>query len=163
MLRSLLLVSLAAALALLSGCATNREPDPLWVEAEVSAPSQRVLGTLVENALLRQNFAIGLGMDPAALKATSQWHTVLQPFSGMGYRERAEVSWRPLEGDQRWLVQVRVQKQENQAIANPTDPRYAEWEWVPDDVDAARELLMRIRSTLGSELELRSESARSLR
>jgi hypothetical protein len=56
-----------------------------------------------------------------------------------------------------------VQRQENQAIANPTDPRYAEWEWVPDDVEAARELLMRIRSTLGSELELRSESARTLR
>ena len=44
MLRSLLLVSLAAALALLSGCATNREPDPLWVEAEVSAIVTDLLG-----------------------------------------------------------------------------------------------------------------------
>ena len=101
----------------------------------------------------KMGFPLAGGLDPASGEITSGWKTNLQPFSGQGYRTRAELHMTPL-GSGRWDVKSRVQKQTNQAIVAPLDLARAEWEWAPEDPVLAAILLHRIKSLLAPELEL---------
>lgn len=146
---------LAAALLLaaLGSCSSApKEPDPAWSRAEVEAPSGRVLWEYAILALNKTGFPLGSQVDPTTLTAESGWKNTLLPFKGQGFRQKALVRIHP-EGEGRYEVEVRVQKQTNEALARPTDLRYAEWEWTEDDAVAAGVLLHHIRAYLLPSLE----------
>ncbi len=156
-----LLAVLAAALALLaSGCAIpglgNSEPSGEWLEGEVDAPSGRVVRETVIVSLQRLAYPLGTGMDPVNQRAESGWSLQLAPFRGKGYRTKAEVEWEALEPG-RYLVEVRVKKQMNDDIRQPTDPSYAKWKWTDDDEDAAKVLLQHILAAFAPELDVDGE------
>lgn len=143
-LRSMLALALAAALA---GCSlTPEEPDPQWLETEVSAPSENVLRLVSQSALERLGYK-KLEFDPSGLQITSNWRASLAPFSGDGYRVKAHIEFEPVTTGV-WSVRVRVKRQFNMSMVNPGDESYAEWEWGPDDGDEASVLLQQLRSSL---------------
>ena len=79
-----LLASLAG-LALLSGCGTlgafkKGEPDPAWMEIEISAPSERVLCEVIASALEKAKLPLGSGFDRVQREILSGWRTSLSPF-----------------------------------------------------------------------------------
>jgi len=135
-----------------SSCAaTNKEPEPSWQTAEVFAPSDTVLWKLSLQSLQRMGFPLGAGLDRGAMTAETGWKMDLHPFSRKGQRTRAVLKMRPKERGV-WMVQARVKLQVNKELGRPLDPRYADWEWKSDDVDAARILLQHVRSALGPRL-----------
>ena len=73
----------------LAACNLTPEHDPVWVASEVTAPSRRMLAESTIDAMMRQQFPVGSGYDPAAGSITSAWRNVLHPFGRHGYRERA--------------------------------------------------------------------------
>ncbi len=149
----LALALLALALPTFSSCSlTPKEPDPVWIESEMDAISRQLLWELATIALSAADYQIGAGADPSRLELKSGWQTHLAPFSRRGYRRRAEVRFEAL-GERRYGIGVRVSRQVNMAVADPLDARLAEWEWAPDDSDAARILMQRIKSTAGAKLE----------
>lgn len=155
-----LLLSLGLSLGLFVGgaCqsvpgASKSEPKPTWVEDVLEAPTVRVLWEFCVQSLRELNYPIGAGLDPAALVAESGWRTHLAPFRGKGYRVQAEVQLVP-EARGLYQVKVRVRRQANMSLVNPTDPSYAEWEWEADDEGLAAILMHQIRSHLKSERRL---------
>jgi len=148
---------LAATLLLLAaaGCkGPGREPDPAWQVSDVAAPSDRVLWKVALLSLDRQGYPLGSGLDPSSMELVSGWKSQLAPFSGKGFRTRAELRMEPVEKG-RWKVRARVAKQINKSLSRPLDPSYAEWKWVPDDTVSAQILLQHVRSFLETEIELR--------
>lgn len=143
-----------AAAALASCSSAPDEPEPLWRDLEVSAPSDTVLWRVTLLSIRKMGFPLGAGLDQSALVAETGWKNDLAPFKGDGFRSMAEVRMRPV-GPGRWSVRARVKKQVNQSIVRPLDLRYAEWEWVEDDERATAILLQHIRSFLDDDLELR--------
>ena len=146
--RWLLGLVLCAALAA-SGCSAieKSEPEPAWQSAVVHAPSDRVLWKLVLQALQRMDYPLGAGLDPGGMKVETGWRLDMHPFSRKGERKMAVLKMKPEERGS-WKVEARVKKQTNKELARPLDPRYADWEWEPDDVDEARVLLQHVRSAL---------------
>lgn len=135
-------------LALIAGCSTTGgEPEGEWLRAEVSAPSENVLRIVSQGALERMGYK-RIESDPTGLQITSNWRESLAPFSGDGYRVRAEIVFDPVRTGV-WGVEVRVKRQYNMSMVNPNDPAYAKWEWGADDTDEARVLLQRLKSKLG--------------
>ena len=153
------LALLALGLPALSSCSTTpKEPDPIWIESEMDAVSRQLLWELATVALSASNYQVGSGADPSRLELKSGWQTHLSPFSRGGYRRRAEVRFDAL-GDRRYNIGVRIARQVNKAIADPLDPRLAEWEWTEDDSEAARILMQRIKSTAGAKLEFENSDS----
>ena len=137
----------------LSGCNTNIESSPTWVDGAVDeVPSDRVLWQVTLLAFDRLGYKRAR-TDRASMVVESGWKNTLAPFSGDGFRTKAEVHLEP-EGPSRWNVRARVKKQINKSIVNPLDPSYAEWEWVEDDSVAARILIQHIRSRFGPKFKL---------
>ncbi len=127
-------------------------PRPTWVEREFMAPSENVMWEVVRRSMTRMGFPQGAGMDHTGLSAESGWRTLPAVTKDKGQRLRAIVEIDTL-GDDRFLVRTRVQKQKNTTIVNPSDPRYAEWEWVQDDEETARLLIQHMRTFLDTEFE----------
>ena len=149
---------LCLTLGLSSGCSsTRREPDANWRTTEVDAVSERILWTFVLNSLQRLGYPVGTGANPSELHVRTGWRTSLAPFRGQGQRALAEVRMRPV-AHKRWLVEARVANQVNMALANPLDPRYAKWEWRPDDVSQADILLFTILASIQAPLEPRQST-----
>jgi len=144
-----LLALLAAVPALFAASCSSvpREPDPDWQRTTIEAPSDRVLWKIGLQALRKMRFPIGSGLDPSSMSVTSGWRMDLQPFSGAGTRMMAELRMSPVARGQ-WRVEARVKKQVNKALTNPLDPKYAEWEWEPDDAGMSVVLLQHMRSSL---------------
>ena len=140
---------------LLGGCQAFGigEPDPTWVEYEMSAASENVLWQVVCRSLESRRYPLGAGLDPDRLIAQTGWLRSLAPFKGRGYQVRAIVEIEPREGDL-FFIRIRVQRQNNEALVNPADPRYAEWVWVPDDETEAKILMRHIRTYLDTDIEL---------
>jgi len=132
------------------------EPDPVWREAEVESPSDRVLWKIVLLEVERMGFPITGGLDPSSGELQSGWLTNLQPFSGKGTRKRAEVHMKPVEKG-RWLVRAHVAQQVNRALADPLDPSRAEWEWASEDVVSAEILLRHVVSAMSPTLEIEEQ------
>ncbi len=130
-------------------------PDPDWIEREVSAPSENVVWQVVRRSLEVRHFPIGGGLDPDRLVAESGWLRSLAPFKGRGYQIRAVVEIVPLGAD-RYNIRIHVQRQNNDALVNPADARYAEWKWVADDKVEAKILMGHIRTYLDNQMELGS-------
>ncbi len=148
-------IALAVLLLGFTACSsTPREPDPSWQQGPVQAPSDRVLWKVSLLSLQKMGFPLAGGLDPSSMVAESGWRNHLAPFSGDGFRVMAEVHMDPL-GPGEWDVRTRVKKQRNMSIVKPLDARYAEWEWVADDVTAARVLLQHIRTFLEPGIELK--------
>ncbi|MCZ6597427.1 MAG: hypothetical protein O7B99_07310 [Planctomycetota bacterium] len=152
-------LALAAFLGLGACSTAPKEPDPLWVEAEVEAGSDRLLWKLTLLSLNKMNFPEGSEMDPTNMRVVSGWKNELSPWKSEGFREQAEVNCVPV-GPGRWRVEARIKRQTNESLTRPLDLRYAEWEWAPDNEMGARILLQHIRSFLGPSIEL-SEDEKS--
>lgn len=137
----------------LVGCvSSNREPDPVWQEADLDAPNDRLLWKVALRACDKMGFPLGAGLDPSTMVVETGWRTNLQPFRGEGTREKAELRFVPQERGL-WTVEARVKRQRNMALARPLDIRYAEWEWFPDDVPTARLLVQHVRSYLSPDIQ----------
>ena len=150
---------LCALLALTAGCmSSNKEPEATWRSTEVSAVSERILWTFALNSLQVLDYPVGTGANPSTLEVETGWRTSLAPFRGDGRRHRAIVRLHPV-GERRWEIEARVATQANMALANPLDPRHAEWEWRPDDVIQADILLTQIRASIQAPLEPTEEGS----
>ena len=141
-----------------AACQSGPKYPPDWKAREIEVPSDRLLWEVTVFALQKESFPVGSQMDPSTLVALSGWRYSLAPFRGQGFRERAEVRFRPI-GPRRYKVEVRVQKELNMDPVRPLDISYAEWEEAPDNAEAAQVLLQRIESWVAPELRLESERA----
>ena len=83
---AVLLLPLAAACS-----SASSGPEPVWQRDEVPAASDRVLWKIALLALDKQGYPLASGLDPSAMVVTTGWKTQLAPFSGEGFRTRAEV------------------------------------------------------------------------
>ena len=101
----------------------------------------------------KMGFPIGSGLDTSSMVIETGWRTNLQPFRGEGTREKAELRMEPVERGV-WRIQARVKRQRNMSLAQPLDPRYADWEWTQDDDVTARLLVQHVRSYLAPDIEL---------
>jgi hypothetical protein len=137
---------------LVAGCASSNKGGD-WETAEVRAASQRVLWQITAVAIEQEGFPIGAGLDPSTQVATSGWRLDLAPFKSTGYREQVQVKTERLEPG-RFKLFVRVSKESNEDLTAPTDPSRAKWKKAPSDPERARILIQRIKSLLGTELEL---------
>lgn len=149
----------ALVLALAAGCkSAPEEPPPDWQSAALPAASSTVLMEVAVLAAEKLGYPLGSGLDPTTMTAVTGWQNSLAPFKGRGFRRQAEVHFdrRP---DGTHVVRVRVRKQVNQSLVRPLDLQYAEWEWVPDDRQAARALLQHIRARLAPDLEVEPRGA----
>ncbi len=148
------LALLLLALFCAHGCsATRKEPEPLWTTGEVAVSSDRVLWKVTLLALEKQGFPLAGGVDPSSGVLTTGWRSDLAPFAGEGRRTQAEIRFAPV-GPGTWEVKARVKQQKNASISKPLDPRYADWEWMDDDIVAANVLVQHIRSRLAPAIEL---------
>lgn len=138
-----------------SACnSTPSEPDPIWQDNVVFAPSEHVLWTATLQNLYSMGYPVGSEANPATMEIVTAWKTKLAPYRGDGYRLKAEVRYTPTEtvpegkhiGMPGWDVSVRVMRQVNMAIVKPLDPSMAKWEWRPDDPVEAAILLRHILS-----------------
>ena len=146
------LLALAIAAVLLVGCRTPGPPAADWAELEIEAPSENVLWEVVRRSMTRRGFPQGAGMNRAALTAETGWRPSLSPFKDKGFRVRAVVEVERGEEARTYLVRARVHRQNNAALVNPGDPRYAQWEWTDDDLGEARILLHHVKSYLDPDL-----------
>lgn len=162
---SVALATVAPVLAplLLAGCETTpEEPDPVLMEAEVVAGSDRLLWDVILLSMRKLNYPESAASQPTEMHAISGWKMELSPFKGEGWRKRAEVTCTPV-GPGRWRVETRVAMQVNETLAKTLDPSYAEWEWAADDTGEARVLLFHIRTFLDPQIELSPEEEDPIR
>jgi hypothetical protein len=139
-----------------AACHAGPDRHAVWEIAEVAAPSENVLWAVAGQEIQRLGFPVGSDADPATLVMRSGWRTELAPFKGDGYRELAEVRFTRV-APQRYRLEARVVRERNMDLENPIDPRSAEWEEAPDDVERARVLVQRIRARLGERIEVGPE------
>lgn len=147
-------LALLVALAACTSVARQEEQDKKvarWKEAEVAAPSDRVLWQLTLLSLRTQGYPLAAGTDLGSRVVESGWKTDMQPFRGEGERRRAVVKLTPLEPG-RWKLEARVKRENNENLVTPLDPVRAEWEPAADDEAAAEILLQHIRARLKPEL-----------
>lgn len=152
--RGLLALVLAACVGLAAACSSTgegREPDAVWVDGTIAAPSDRVVREMIVSAMERMRFPLGSGLDPVAQEVVSEWRTSLSPFKGEGTRTQAHVRYSAEEAGT-YLVEVRVCRQLNQDIRKPSHPGYAEWKWTDDDAGSARVLLQHVRASFAPEI-----------
>lgn len=145
----------ALALCLGAGCSSldlhdfdRTSHDEVWVTDQVSAASDRVLLEVLVQALTKEGFPVGTGLDPTRRVAESGWRVDLHPFRGKGYREQAVIRGKAL-GEGRFDIEVRVRHQTNMDIVRPLDLSYADWKDAPDNEQAAQVLLQLVKSYLG--------------
>ena len=152
-----LLACQALALAALALCgaacnSTPSEPDPVWQEEVVFAPSESVLWTATLQNLWRLGYPVGTEANPNEMHIVTGWKTQLAPYRGDGYRLMAELKFTRSDADGSgeqtglpgWDVSVRVKRQVNMAIVKPLDASMAKWEWRDDDQVEAAILLRHI-------------------
>jgi hypothetical protein len=134
-----------------AGCASGGGGE--WQTVELRAASQRVLWQITAVAIEQEGFPIGAGLDPSTQIATSGWRLDLAPFKSKGFRYQAQVKSERIEPG-RFKLHVRVAKESNEDLVSPMDASRAKWKKAPDDKERAQVLVQRIRSLLGTELEL---------
>lgn len=147
------ILGLAFVLLPLACNTTPKEPEPTWQTAEVPSPSDRVLWKVTLLSLDKMGFPLSSGLDPSSMKLETGWKLELAPFSKEGRRRKAVVNMTPM-GRGKWDIQARIKCQMNKSLVKPLDPRYADWEWIADDVVAARILVQHVRSFLQEDIEL---------
>lgn len=141
-------LSIALSTALAACSSTGSEPDPVWIEDTVQAPSETVLWQATLSNLWRLGFPVGSQANPSTLTIETGWKTQLSPFRGKGYRLMADIRFErvepELEAGPGWDIDVRVKKQVNMSLVKPLNVQYADWEWQPDDEWEAAILLRHI-------------------
>ena len=147
------LLALALGLCAAFATACQSRPPAQWIDATVEAPSDNLLWDVTVLSLQKTGFPLGTGLDRNKLTALSGWNAQLAPFRTDGYRERAYVQYTS-QGNRKYGVKVRVEREINQDISHPLDLSYAEWEPDRDNVTRAQILLGYIKATLGPRLEM---------
>jgi len=142
---------LLACCALGAACEAVNQYPPVWQTDQVATDSQRVLWEVTAMSFQKHGFPTGTGLDPATMVAISGWKYDLAPFRGQGFRERAHVTFEPLE-EGVYAVELRVQHELNMDMVRPLDLSYAEWKAAPDNDMEAKLLLLRIKSWIGGGL-----------
>lgn len=120
------------------------EPEHIWAEEVVAAPSERLLWETALQTLGRLGYPVGSSADPNALTITSGWKNQLSPFRGKGFRNMVDLRMVYEPESANWNVEVSVKHQANMALVRPLDPAYAEWEWRADDELEAAIILQHI-------------------
>jgi hypothetical protein len=133
-------------LTLFAACASSRKPAQ-WVDATLEAPSDSILWDVTRLSLEKTNFPIGTGLERGKMIAVSGWQTSLAPFKSDGFRERAHVEYLS-QGNHKYGVKVRVEREINQDITHPLDLSYAEWESDNDNKPRAQIVLGYIKAML---------------
>jgi len=132
-----LVLSLFLGTAFAACSTTPSEPDPVWMEDQVIAPSETVLWQATLSNMWRLGYPVGSQANPSELTIETGWKTQLSPFRGKGYRLMAEIRFERVpaepDGPAAWDVDVRVKKMVNMSLVKPLDAAYAEWEWRDDD------------------------------
>ncbi len=145
---------------LVGACRSGPSHDAQWMSSELGVPSENVLWAVSGQELQRMGYPVGSDANPQSLLMTSGWRTMLAPFRGQGYRERAEIKFSKVAPD-RYKVDVRIAKEINNDLVSPLDPGHAKWESTGDNTESAQILLHRIRARLGDPLELKAPKAKS--
>ncbi len=150
--------SLAPALLLLlvpaiSACVSVNTAIP--VERTVSAKTEFELWQALRIAVDLSDYPVGTGADSGKREILSGWKLDLAPYKGKGFRTRViaryERSDAPASSDPlvAFDVTIRVEKDTNESYRS-LDPAYADWKGAPDDVVAAKTIMQRLESLLGS-------------
>lgn len=135
------------AMPFLGACSTApEEPEHIWTEEVVVAPSERLLWETALQTLGRLGYPVGSSADSNALTITTGWKNQLSPFRSKGFRNQADVKMDYDAAEKSWNVEVSVKHQVNMALVRPLDPAYAEWEWGADDEWEAAIILQHILS-----------------
>ncbi len=129
--------------------ACQSSPDPIWVDAQVPSNSESLVYEVLHLSLQKAGYPIGIGSDRAARTIETGWYTSGSPFKGKGYRQRAHVSYAPIQ-EGRYGIQVRVERQTNESL-RPLDPRFSKWEKAPDNGRESQRILQYVRSYLAGE------------
>lgn len=142
-----------------AACQTGRDAKAQWVETTAVAPSESVVWEVALQALAKQKFPLGAGVDQGARVATTGWKNSLAPFKGQGYRQRARLRLEPLEGG-KYKLFLQVEMDTNEDIFRPMELEYAKWETHEDDVQTAQILISEIDARIGAALEVGEKKAR---
>jgi hypothetical protein len=126
-LRALLLAPILAALG---ACQSGGGGGPGQVSEGFHAPDRELLHEAVVSVLREQGFVV----DPLASSVEggvvqTRWNLSLQPFSRMGYRERAIVRVQEVPSRPGWFrVESNVTREVNSNMTEPSNPIVARWE-----------------------------------
>ena len=152
------IASLAPALLLLltpafSACISVNTAIP--VERTVSAKTEFELWQALRIAVDLSDYPVGGGADSGKREILSGWKLDLAPQKSKGFRTRVIASYdrstspaasEPLVA---FDVTIRVEKDINDSYRS-LDPAYADWKGAPDDLIAAKTIMQRLESLLGT-------------
>lgn len=150
--------SLISALALLlvpqlTACLSVNQEIP--AERRIEARTEFELWQALRIAVDMSDYPVGGGADPAKREIVSGWKLDLAPYKGKGFRTRVLANYVPSASAEpatplaAFDVTIRVEKDINESYRS-LDPAYAEWEAAPDDLAAAKTIMQRIQSLLGT-------------
>jgi hypothetical protein len=126
--RSALVLALLAA-ASLAACQSG-QPQGSCCSAGFPAPDSELVWASARDALEAQGFAVdhdASSSDRGTM--VSRWKVRLAPFSGQGFREKATVNIKPVEGRSTYYtVDTQVVRQYNDNLTDPSNPIAAEWD-----------------------------------
>lgn len=115
-----------------------------WVHEIVQdGPPIRDMLSECEWATLDAGFPPG-DRDEPAMRVTSGWEIVQQPFSSKGRRYQGILELEPLGEDGLYRVSARVRVQANREVHRTLDLAEADWESIEDDMNRARTLLQHL-------------------
>ena len=147
---SVLLLLLVSGLA--SCISVNRE---IPAERTVVAKTEFELWQALRIAVDLSDYPVGGGADSAKREILSGWKLDLAPYRGKGFRTRVIASYQPSEDAstqeplEAFDVTIRVEKDINESYRS-LDPAYADWKGAPDDLIAAKTIMQRLESLLGT-------------
>jgi len=151
--RFLSLMLVLACLGLGTSCHLfSSAPRPQWTTGEVPSVNEQVLREVVMVSLQRCGFPVGSGVDPGARRVATGWRESAHAFKGKGWREKATVEYRPVEGA-KYEVRIRVERETNESL-RPLDPAYAKWKVSDDHPPSAEKVMQYLRSMLDGDFEV---------
>jgi hypothetical protein len=128
----------------LSACRTSYPAQ--WTDSQVPSNSETLVYETLHFSLDKAGYPIGIGVDKGARMIETGWYTSLAPMKSKGFRQRAHVSYQPIE-EGRYGVRVRVERETNESL-RPLDMRFAKWESAPDNTREAQRITQIVRSYL---------------
>jgi len=150
--------SLVSALLLLIApgflaCVSVNQEFP--AQRTISAETEFELWQALRIAVDMSDYPVGGGADPGEREIISGWKLDLAPYKGKGFRTRVLASYEPSTDAASsdplvaFDVTIRVEKDTNESYRS-LDPSYADWKAAPDDLAAAKTIMQRVQSLLGS-------------
>lgn len=150
---ALRLLALSWLLAVATGCSTSEA----WIEKEFSGVEFENMWAFSQGAMVNAGFQIEEA-DRSAREISTRWlfhpwmfandawrkdrERLRQPF-----RTKARIRLEEVE-EKRWNVAVRVERERNTDLVDPSNEARANWYREDDDEEKARQLLYRIENSV---------------